>query len=577
MKKFLLSTLAGLVFFLSFVPNLLTAKAATTTPSWYNSSFSDWYGKVYDPNNPSEIFGERYTAAQVQWVVYGLFSFLINTATGPQNSAIIQCFLNNVADITTCTSQLSKLVGPINNSAIAQQPPKETNVWSLVFATDRPLSGIGYVKGSLENFSLIPTAHAQTVGFGFNALSPIQNLWRAFRDIAFGLFVIVAVVFAFMIMFRVKISPQVVITVQSAIPKMVLSLILVTFSYAIAGFLVDFMYIVIGIFSVIGSQLITVGVPSVNVGLSPSAWFNFLTLGQPLGLNIQVGVLGLLAIYFVSFFLSLVILLVINAGALGTLLAGAITIGLIASGAGSVLLILVLLVAIIAVIIMFWVAIKVVWGLLKAFVNVLLLTIFAPLQLALGTVVPSMGFGPWLKSYISALSTFVVTGLLILLSYIFLAQGVQIGLVSMLPADGNFGEAIVRLLLGGGASGLTQTITGNQNAWPPLLGVGGGSATGLLLVAASFVLFTMIPKASDIIKAMIEGKPFAYGTSIGELTGPAGTMYGGYAGAQLAGGNLPAPLNRESLNKLYRRIFTTEEARRSLGRQIEEAARQPRR
>jgi len=59
---------------------------------------------------------------------------------------------------------------------------------------------------------------------------------------------------AFMIMFRVRISPQTVITVQSALPKIIFTLILITFSYAIAGFLIDLMYVVIGIFSFIVTQ-----------------------------------------------------------------------------------------------------------------------------------------------------------------------------------------------------------------------------------------------------------------------------------------------------------------------------------
>ena len=53
-------------------------------------------------------------------------------------------------------------------------------------------------------------------------------------------------------MFRAKINPQTVVTIQSAIPKAVVALILVTFSYAIAGLMIDLMYLLIGlIFGVI--------------------------------------------------------------------------------------------------------------------------------------------------------------------------------------------------------------------------------------------------------------------------------------------------------------------------------------
>jgi hypothetical protein len=250
MKKLLVSLFIGLTVFLSFAPYLSPAKAQAT---WYNQSFQEWYGKVYDPTNPSEIFGERYTAAQVQWIIYGLWSFLINTATGPQNAGIIQCFISNVADISTCMTQLSGLLttSAQNPTVAAANIPAKQNLWGLVFASDRPLSGISYAREKLQKLSLVPVAHARTVGFGFNKLEVIQDMWKAFRDIAFGLFVIVAVVFAFMIMFRVKLSPQTVISVQSALPKIIVALILVTFSYAIAGLLIDLMYVVIGLISVV--------------------------------------------------------------------------------------------------------------------------------------------------------------------------------------------------------------------------------------------------------------------------------------------------------------------------------------
>ena len=55
------------------------------------------------------------------------------------------------------------------------------------------------------------------------------------------------IVIGFMVMFRRKIDPKTVITVQNALPKIVLALLLVTFSYAIAAFMIDLMYLVMAI------------------------------------------------------------------------------------------------------------------------------------------------------------------------------------------------------------------------------------------------------------------------------------------------------------------------------------------
>lgn len=85
----------------------------------------------------------------------------------------------------------------------------------------------------------VKDAYAQTGGYGFRALNPILGIWRIMRNLALAGFVIIFVVIGFMLMLRSKIDPRTVVTVQQAIPKIVISLILVVFSYALCGLLVD--------------------------------------------------------------------------------------------------------------------------------------------------------------------------------------------------------------------------------------------------------------------------------------------------------------------------------------------------
>jgi hypothetical protein len=73
-------------------------------------------------------------------------------------------------------------------------------------------------------------------------------------------------------------------------------------------------------------------------------------------------------------------------------------------------------------------------------------------------------------------------------------------------------------------------IYADGSAWPPLLGIGAERMIPLLYLAVSFIILTIIPKTADIIKSMIEGKPFAYGTAIGEAFGPVRST-AGYAAA----------------------------------------------
>lgn len=109
-----------------------------------------------------------------------------------------------------------------------------------------PASGIAWVNDSLQNAGFVPKTMAAE-GIGFASIKPFASLWIIFRDLSYMLLVIVLIGIGFMIMFRAKLNPQTIISVENALPKIVISLILITFSFAIAGFIIDLMYIIIGI------------------------------------------------------------------------------------------------------------------------------------------------------------------------------------------------------------------------------------------------------------------------------------------------------------------------------------------
>lgn len=109
-----------------------------------------------------------------------------------------------------------------------------------------PASGVGYAYNMLANAGILAKpAYAQ--GIGFSGLTPFLPLWTAARNIAYTVIIVIMIAIGFMIIFRMKIDPKTVISVQAAIPKIVLTLILITFSYAIVGFMIDIMYLTMGI------------------------------------------------------------------------------------------------------------------------------------------------------------------------------------------------------------------------------------------------------------------------------------------------------------------------------------------
>lgn len=506
LKKLLASFLIATTLFLSLAPYSL-AKAQT---NWYDQSFQEWFNKVYDNSNPSEIFGERYTAAQVQWIIYSLFSFII-----PEKSTI-QCIFSN--DIGSCLGEISSALGITDAAINPGVDTKNESLASSIFSPGRPLSFISYIDKLSNKISLVPTVHAQSPGFGFEALQVIQELWVAARNIVYGLIVIIAIVLAFMVMFRMKIAPQVVISIQSAIPKILISLILVTFSYAIAGLLVDLMYVVTGI--------ISLALSSVGNGIfinDPQAMFKFMTTGFISFSNAEtgfsVGVFGVLILYLLIFTIIFNAALFTASGGVVGVLA---TAGLMA-GITSLMTVVAFVVMLIVII---FNTFKIWWMLIKAFAQILLLTIVAPFQIAFGTIIPGMGFGSWLKSMAANLAIFPITGLFLILAFLFLIISTRYSL----PSDAVF-EWWKVLIIPRSNMGTANSIAPN-NGWPPLLG-GSNAMLGLIFIGASVMVLTLIPKVAEIIKGAISGRPFAYGSAIGEAIGPIKTV-GGFAYGQTA-------------------------------------------
>lgn len=135
------------------------------------------------------------------------------------------------------------ILGDVNDGIVALYTP--------------PASARTYVADLMKSAKIIPEAQAQ--GLGFSALDPILETWKAFRNLAYLFFVVIFLIIGFMIMFRTKVG-QAAITAQQAIPSVIIAMLAVTFSYAIAGFMIDLMYVVMYILAgyfTEGSDIIT--------------------------------------------------------------------------------------------------------------------------------------------------------------------------------------------------------------------------------------------------------------------------------------------------------------------------------
>src|SRR3972149_2207167 len=405
-KKLIISLVLASVLLVSLVTPYAQAQVGT----WYHPTCGEFATKVYDQPNPDEIFGERYTQAQVIWILHAL-----KAAFMPPE--ILLCIGTNFASPTSISACLAGVISGIFQT-FGIGYVGETNLAQVINNTvsNNPISGIGYIQNKLSQFHLIPQAEAQ--GFGFSTLSPIQEIWKAIRNIASFLLVIAFVAISFMVMFRLKISPQTVITIQSAIPRMIFVLLLITFSYAIAGFVIDLSFVSVG--------LLAVAADSVS-SLSAVELYTKLIGGHPM----------ITMFLIVNTYITAYTIIPLTVGVLSVTMAVP---ALFIQG--------IIFLVIIAFFILIW--LRILWTWIKTFINIVLLIVFGPI-IILGGIFPNTGgFGSWLRDLVAQVAVFPG-----IIAMFFLAHIIQ-SLISKRPFG--YGSAIGAAIMTGVGIG-AQPIT----------------------------------------------------------------------------------------------------------------------
>jgi len=191
-------------------------------------------GGYNTPNTNPDVPRNLHTYSQS--VVIELMSSLACLVTGIDPTSANQKCLGvdvNTGKIGYMERGGGGLIGISGNLiAMTYKPPIQTNDY------------INYLAG---NFGVAKKTYAanQTAsqGVGFEGIKPLLNIWVIFRNIVYLLFVLVFIIIGVAIMFRVKIDPRTVMTIQNQIPRVIVALVLVTLSFAIAGILIDLMWI----------------------------------------------------------------------------------------------------------------------------------------------------------------------------------------------------------------------------------------------------------------------------------------------------------------------------------------------
>ncbi|KKR24489.1 MAG: hypothetical protein UT56_C0015G0014 [Candidatus Levybacteria bacterium GW2011_GWB1_39_7] len=333
----------------------------------------------------------------------------------------------------------------------------------MIAATfDIPVSGSQYVRYLAGNFGIAKKTYAGNTGdpglsqdqqnsdptiddvsgngVGFSGLSKIMKLWIVFRNVVFMFFVLIFVLIGLGIMFRIKIDPRTVMTIQNQIPKIIIALVLVTFSFAIAGFLIDMMYVLLFlIFNIFSSaNLVDVASFSPNSiqGANPLSAMGFLG-GTGIAKDASIGIGSIIASLFslgtsgriIAGFIGMVIgglagsIIPVGGTIVGGVVGG-IAGGFLGGGVDKVLGILGGLIAFIVIAAAILIALFRLWfQLLKTYIFILINIVFSPFWIAGGLIPGStLNFGAWVRDIIANLSAFPTTLLMFLLGKVFIEE-----------------------------------------------------------------------------------------------------------------------------------------------------------
>jgi len=141
-------------------------------------------------------------------------------------------------------------------------------------------------------------------------------------------------------------------------------------------------------------------------------------------------------------------------------------------------------------------------------------------MIVLGLLMPNFGLGFFIKSLVANLAVYPAICALLITSFFFL-----------LSAAGFVGTVLIRIIqsIADVATALPNwnpsMFQADSSSWTPPLGGADGNLLPIIFLFTSLGVMLLIPKVVEIIKSAISGKPFAYGTAIGEGLGPLAAGY----------------------------------------------------
>lgn len=328
-----------------------------------------------------------------------------------------------------------------------------------------------YIADLMNDMNIAQPAYAQ--GLGFTSLSPLLEGWKIFRNLAYLFFVLIFLVIGFLIMMRKKVG-QAAITAQQAIPKIIVAMIAVTFSYAIAGLLIDIMYL---------SMYLIIGLFGDSFGGKVGVGSSIFDIGKYM--FDQAGTGSKIVGEFVENVTEEVVDVPEWIAEITTAL----------------------IIAIAAVFAVF----KLFFELLKTYVTIILTIVLSPLQLMLEAIPGQKHFGKWVQGLIGNLAAFPTVLMVLVIYKVLIDQttGSAGGFMPPFLISGSGTGDVANFLIGFGLLlGLPEAVKQVKKA----LGASDGGAFGTVLKSGASQSTAGVPLTSRLLGAVGGG---AGGAAIG--------------------------------------------------------------
>lgn len=435
MKRLITTIALSLLLTLPLAPIAPRVQAAT---NWVDGGYAE---EMHAARTTGSVSQSPYTVRSFDTPMYSIIEKILGPVPGITVTAdIMQKDPKYVQEM----NQKSAVTGIGNYIAmIYANPPADLALW---------------IRDTGQTLGFLPKqAYAQ--GVGFSGLAPLLPIWKAFRNIAYLLLAIVMIVIGFMVMLRKKIDPKTVVTVQNALPQIVITLLLITFSYAIVGVLIDIMYIVLvmGMNLLVNSSAGALGQDAVSKYLNNGAWelLGGMFWGGMSSFDDVVRIINPFGLAGTS--ADTVASLLLKTG-------GSVVLSPLLAATGILIILLLGIFLLIGYI-------RVLMMLIMAYINILISIIFAPLQLLAGAFPGSNSFTSWLLNIVANLVIFPVTAIMILI-------------------------------------GTILTRNNAVDMWtPPLLASPGGNTSGGWVGLIGIGIILSIPSIANSIKEALKAKP----------------------------------------------------------------------